>query len=218
MFKRSCLMAALSSTLLVSSPLLAQSTERTNPGFTYLQLGLSALNFDDDIVVMNQTGSFSQTGASYSGAAGVNLAGSLEVSEGYFLKFDTSYVTNDGYNTEINISETLIGAGGYTPLTSNKDTYFIGKGFLYISNAEVCNNVTCKDEDNNGAGFEASLKHHFTPRFALEGGIQYLSKDYDSGTVLLLGLHAGGQGHGFYSQFKLYDDATLTNIAYRYTF
>ncbi|SFX55167.1 hypothetical protein [Marinospirillum alkaliphilum] len=199
----------LSATLLFTSGI----TNAMQRDFSYLQVGLSVLKFDDPIAVPN-----SQGYVVYKGLSGLNLSASWQPDDHFFVFIDTDTVTNSGYQTELTIFDLSMGAGFVAPVDTDQSTLLVGRFFLVGQTYEVCIEGFCGEVDNDGYGIEVGLRHRFTESGAIELAWQRQSLDYSSGSFLRLGLHFGGKGHGLYGNIKLYDDATLSTLAYRYTF
>ena len=203
------ILATLTS-LLVTNSLYAQET--ISRDFSYLQVGIAALTFDDNIEIDMPNGT-----VVYKGLSGINLSASWQPSDQAFIFLDTQTVSNSGYNTELSFFDMYLGAGFLLPLSSDSSTLLAGKGFVIGRTYEACIYGFCAEIDDDGFGVEAGVRHSFAPAVTLEIAWQHLSLD-ESGSVFRAGLHLGGKGHGFYGDFKFFDDASMTTLAYRYTF
>ncbi|MBE0506938.1 MAG: hypothetical protein IBX50_09510 [Marinospirillum sp.] len=201
---------AILASLLVANCLYAQETSSRE--FTYLQVGIAVMNFDEDIQLdlRNST-------VVYEGLSGINLSASWQPNDQAFIFLDTYSVNNSGYNTELSFFDMYLGAGFLFPLSQDASTQFVGKGFIVGRTYEACIYGFCAEIDDDGFGIEAGIRHSFSPVAAVDVAWQHLALD-ESGSVFRIGLHLGGKGHGFYGDFKLYDDASMTTLAYRYTF
>src|SRR5690554_2255708 len=148
---------ALASALIVASFLSASAlASESNFSYTYLEGSIEALSFDEDIYVGNVV---------YDGIAGASVAGSYQFNRNLYAGAKGSYLQNDGWNTELNVSQATIFVGAAFGL-GNMTDIFMQAGASNLE-AEACIAGMCYKEDDNQLMLETDLRHLATNNIEL---------------------------------------------------
>lgn len=127
----------------------------SNFSYTYLEISAGAVRFNDEIRLPTNFGS-----EVYKGIAGATLAGSYQFTDVFYVLLASSYLENSGDNTELSVSQSLLGLGSAFAVGSDTDINF-GIG-VASAEAEACFTNFCVKDKETGLGLRAGVRHKLT--------------------------------------------------------
>lgn len=193
------------STCFISSVALAMDTKGSNFGYTYIEGGAIATNFDDKI-------------GDHKGMTGGYAGASYQPGDNVYFRIDGSYLRDKKSNTKINGSSNSFGIGFVEGVGDRADLTAV-LNYMTVR-AEGCIGSNCASATDTGLGIGVGVRYWMNEGMEINGGVQYTNfKDFDDTTALSIGMAFWmGDNSSIRATVAGTKDQKSAAIGYRYTF
>lgn len=175
--------------------------------YTYLQGELGVLRPDDDLVIAGEV---------YEELGLTSFSGAYQFDEGLVLGGSSAVVSNNGPDTEVTISQVIL--GGSIPMAVNERVDVVPEIGFISAETEVCINELCTSDDDSGLAYGVGVRAWADPdKIEVFLGWNDSTLDESESSVSLGGAVWWQDVHSARLRIAVQDTQTTTAVGYRYT-
>lgn len=186
--------------------IFSQATASTF-SYTYLQGEFGVLRLDEDLVVDGEVYEEFGVGA---------FSGAYQFDGGLVLGGSNTVATNNGPDTEVTISQFII--GGAIPVAISEQVDVVPEIGFIAAETEICRNDLCEKDDDNGVAYGVGLRAWAEPnKVEVSLGWHDSTLDDSESAISLGGAIWWLDAHSARLGISVQDTQTTTTVGYRYT-